>query len=105
VTAVRDGRPLLEDGTLVDVANVLWCTGFVQVFDWIDLPVLGEDGWPNEYRGVVASVPGLFFCGLSMQYAFSSMLLAGAGRDAEHVVCRIEERSRAARDSEPTTVG
>ena len=28
--------------------NVVWCTGFRQVFDWIDLPVFGEDGWPRR---------------------------------------------------------
>ena len=60
-----------------EVATVVWATGFRQVFDWIHLPILGEDGWPREMRGVVADAPGLFFCGLSFQYAFSSMVLAG----------------------------
>ena len=52
VTASRTGSPVI-DGTAYDVANVVWATGFRQVFDWIDLPVFGEDGWPIEYRGVV----------------------------------------------------
>ena len=26
-TGVRDGRPLLEDGRTLGVANVIWCTG------------------------------------------------------------------------------
>jgi putative flavoprotein involved in K+ transport len=43
---------------------------------------------------VVAESPGLFFCGLSFQYAFSSMLLAGAGRDAQYVVDRIVARQK-----------
>jgi putative flavoprotein involved in K+ transport len=93
VAGVKDGRPLLDDGSVVDVANVIWCTGFQQVFDWIDLPVIGEDGWPKEYRGVVDSAPGLFFCGLSFQFAFSSMVFPGIGRDAEFVARRIVERS------------
>src|SRR5436309_191307 len=25
---VRDGQPQLEDGRVLDVANVIWCTGF-----------------------------------------------------------------------------
>ena len=94
VEGVRDGLPLLSDGTTVAAANVIWATGFRQAFDWIDLPILGADGWPREYRGVADDVPGLYFCGLSFQYAFSSMLLAGAGRDAEHVARRISERTR-----------
>lgn len=93
VEGVRDGRPLLADGTTVDVANVVWATGFRQAFEWVDLPVFGEDGWPREYRGVVTGAPGLFFCGLSFQFGFSSMLVGGAGRDAEHVACRIAERT------------
>lgn len=35
---VQDGHPLLEDGRVLDVANVIWCTGFRQDFGWIDLP-------------------------------------------------------------------
>jgi putative flavoprotein involved in K+ transport len=70
-------------------ANVVWCTGFRQTFDWIDRPIVGDDGWPREYRGGVDSAPGLFFCGLSFQYAFSSMVLPGLGRDAACVVKKI----------------
>ena len=87
-----DGLPVV-DGTPRDVANVVWATGFRQVFDWIHLPVLGDDGYPRETRGVVDEAPGLFFCGLSFQYSFSSMLLAGAGRDAAYVVDRLVARS------------
>ena len=79
-------------------ANVVWATGFRQAFEWVDLPVFGEDGWPREYRGVVDDAPGLFFCGLSFQFGFSSMLVGGAGRDAEHVACRIIERTPRATD-------
>lgn len=92
VTGVRNGRPVLEDREL-DVTTVIWCTGFRQVFDWIDLPIFGSDGWPVEMRGVVADAPGLFFCGLAFQYAFSSMVLPGVGRDADYVAREISQRS------------
>ena len=92
VAGVRDGQPALDDGRVLDVRNVIWCTGFRQVFDWIDLPVIGQDGWPNEYRGVVEDAPGLFFCGLSFQYAFSSMVLPGVGRDAAYLAERIAKQ-------------
>ncbi|GAA2147150.1 NAD(P)/FAD-dependent oxidoreductase [Nocardioides koreensis] len=101
VEGVRDGLPLLADGTTVEAANVIWATGFRQTFGWIDLPVLGEDGWPREFRGVVDEAPGLFFCGLSFQYAFSSMLLPGVGRDAELVARRIVERETHGAGREP----
>jgi putative flavoprotein involved in K+ transport len=92
VTNARDGRPVLASGQVLDVANVVWCTGFRQVFDWIDLPIFGSDGWPQEMRGVVPTAPGLFFCGLAFQYAFSSMVLPGVGRDAAYVAKQIDAR-------------
>jgi putative flavoprotein involved in K+ transport len=94
VTGVQDGRPVLDDGRVLnDVTNVVWCTGFRQVFDWIDLPIFGADGWPREFRGAVPEAPGLFFCGLAFQYAFSSTVLAGVGRDAGYVAQQIDARS------------
>jgi putative flavoprotein involved in K+ transport len=97
VTGVQDGRPMLANGRVLDVANVVWATGFQQVFDWIKVPVVGADGWPREYRGVAADAPGLFFCGLCFQYAFSSMVLPGVGRDAAYVARRIAARTVADR--------
>jgi putative flavoprotein involved in K+ transport len=93
IEEVRDGRPVV-DGVPRDVATVVWATGFRQVFDWIRLPILGDDGWPREMRGVVADAPGLFFCGLSFQYAFSSMVFAGVGRDAGFVADKIAARTQ-----------
>ena len=97
---VRDGQPVLEDGRVVEAANVVWCTGFRQDFSWIDLPVIGDDDWPLETRGVVPSSPGLYFAGLAFQYAFASMLVGGAGRDAEYVVRHLCARPAAGRSPE-----
>jgi putative flavoprotein involved in K+ transport len=96
-TGVSDGRPVLADGTVLDVANVIWCTGFRPDYGWIGLPIIGEDGFPMESRGVVDSSPGLYFLGIPFLYSFTSMLVVGAGRDAAHVVERIARR-REARD-------
>jgi putative flavoprotein involved in K+ transport len=97
VTGVADGRPVLGDGRAVDVRNVVWSTGFQQVFDWVRLPILDENGWPREYRGVAEDVDGLFFCGLSFQYAFASMVFPGVGRDAAYVARRIAARASSSR--------
>jgi putative flavoprotein involved in K+ transport len=87
VVGVRDGHPLVADQRTLEVANVIWCTGFGPDFSWIDLPVFGENrNEPMHHRGVVASQPGLYFVGLSFLYAMSSGFLPGVGRDAEHVV-------------------
>ena len=90
---VQAGRPVLDGGRVLDVTNVVWCTGFKQDFSWIVPQVTGDDGWPLERRGVVESAPGLYFVGLAFQYAFSSMLVGGAGRDAEYVVKHLDARS------------
>jgi putative flavoprotein involved in K+ transport len=89
---VRDGRPMLADGTVLDVANLIWATGYRPDYSFIAAPIVGEDGWPVEERGVSPTVPGLYFLGVPFQFAFSSMLVAGAGRDAKFVVDRIAER-------------
>lgn len=95
VTGAREGRPQLADGTVVDAANVIWATGCHHDYDWLDLPVLDETGWPREYRGVSEDVAGLFFCGLAYQYSLASMNFAGVGRDAAFVAERILDRERA----------
>jgi len=90
---VRDGRPLLADGDVLDVTNVVWCTGFRSDYGWIQgLDLIGDDGWPKGDRGVVESAPGLYFLGIPFTYAFTSMLVAGAGRDAAYIVDRIHVR-------------
>jgi hypothetical protein len=50
MVGVRAGSPLLEDNRVMDVANVIWCTGFHSGFSWIDLPVLGEDRVPKHEK-------------------------------------------------------
>jgi putative flavoprotein involved in K+ transport len=92
VTGVQDGLPLLEDGRVLDVANVIWCTGFRTDFSWIDLPAFDHDGRPLHERGVVESVPGLYFAGLIFQYSLTSDVLPNGGRDAEYVARHIAAR-------------
>jgi putative flavoprotein involved in K+ transport len=87
VAGVLDGKPVLDDGRVVDVTNVVWCTGFDKDSSWIDVPVVGADGWPEQKRGEAA--PGLYFVGLPFLYAFASMLVGGVGRDAKRVAARI----------------
>ncbi len=95
VQGVSGGQPVLGDGRAIDVSNVVWCTGFRPDFSWIKLPIADPDGWPMQSRGVVGSAPGLYFLGLLFQYSFTSMLVAGAGRDAAFVVDRLAKRAQA----------
>jgi putative flavoprotein involved in K+ transport len=92
VVGVREGQPLLADGGTIDVANVIWCSGFRPGFDWIDLPIFGDDGMPRHQGGVVESQPGLYFVGLSFLFAMSSSMIHGVSRDAERIVTAIKAR-------------
>jgi putative flavoprotein involved in K+ transport len=102
---VVDGSPILEDGRVLDVANVIWCTGFAPDLTWIDLPVFNEDGDPVHNRGVVDSEPGLYFIGMYFLYALSSVLIGGVGRDAKHVATHMATRQPTGRPEVPMPAG
>lgn len=86
-----DGLPRTKDGQVLEVANVVWCTGYRVDYGWVDIPVFGEDGWPEHDRGVVEACPGLYFMGLPFQTSLSSALVLGVGRDAAHVATHIRD--------------
>ncbi|WP_435158819.1 flavin-containing monooxygenase [Haladaptatus sp. DFWS20] len=95
MTDVRDGYPVVGDGQILDVTNVIWCTGFQPDFSWIDLPIFDGQVNPKEpihERGVVSDAPGLYFVGLFFLYALTSSLFTGVGRDAEYVVDHLMSR-------------
>jgi putative flavoprotein involved in K+ transport len=103
VVGVRNGLPLLADGRVLDVKNVIWCTGFHPGFSWIDLPVFGPDGEPQHERGIVPSQPGLYFVGLHFLYAFSSTMIHGVGRDASRVAHAAAAHARSRSDVAPAS--
>jgi len=94
VTGIQQGKPQLEDGRIVDAANVVWCTGFHPGFSWIELPLTQDEETqqPNHQRGIVEKMPGLYFVGLKFLYAVSSEQIHGVGRDAAHIVDTIAAR-------------
>jgi hypothetical protein len=63
VTGVADGLPVLEDGRVLEVANVIWCTGLRPDYYWLDIPVPSRYGAPANERGVVEACPGLYTYG------------------------------------------
>jgi len=94
VSGVRDGKPVLDDGRVLDPDNVIWCTGFHPGFSWIKQSVFEETGQPRHRRGVVDDEPGLYFLGLEFLYAMSSVMVQGVGRDARYIVDTISQRVR-----------
>ena len=86
VIAVRKGQPLLDDARRLDVRNIIWCSGFQPGFNWIDFPIFDATGDPRHDCGTIPEQPGLYFVGLPFQYAMSSGMIHGVGRDAQRIV-------------------
>lgn len=96
-TGVHDGKPMLEDGRVLDVRNIVWCTGFRGDYSWIEGLSLGEDGYPSQRYGVADGASGLYFVGLKFQRSGASALVGGVGRDAAQVVGHLGARVGTAR--------
>jgi putative flavoprotein involved in K+ transport len=92
ITDVRGGRPVPDGRGPLDVASVVWCTGFAPDFGLLDLPLRFADGYPVHQRGVVAGQPGLYLLGTPLLYALTSSFLGGVGRDAAYLADRIAGR-------------
>jgi putative flavoprotein involved in K+ transport len=91
VVGVHDGLPQLDDGQVLDVTNVIWCTGYRHDFPWIDLDTaFDEQGSPVHSRGVSCEVAGLYFVGLEFQFALASASLWGVARDAAYIVKHLD---------------
>jgi putative flavoprotein involved in K+ transport len=125
VAGVREGRPVLADGTPVEAANVLWCTGYGDDWSWVRVPGFADaagadaagadaagaaggpagDGGhgPEHVRGAVTGHPGLYLVGRHFLYAMSSAMIHGVGRDAAHVAGLVAARRAAAPVPDPAT--
>jgi putative flavoprotein involved in K+ transport len=93
LAGVDGGTPRLEDGKVVAAEGVLWATGFRPDYSWIKLPIFDEYGYPLHNRGIVESIPGLYFLGLFFQSGLSSSFLGGVGRDAAYIAGQIKHNN------------
>jgi putative flavoprotein involved in K+ transport len=89
VVGVRDGLPQLEGGQVLNIATIIWATGYRPGYSWIDLPVLDEDGYPVHQRGIAIAQPQLVFVGFPFAHSASSGMVHGLGRDARYVAAHI----------------
>ena len=76
------------DDTTLDVAAVIWATGYRADYSWIHIPGITDDGRVAHRRGVT-DVPGLYFLGQSWQHTRGSALLGFVGDDAAYLADRI----------------
>lgn len=83
---------LFQDGSMLDVRNIIWATGFKSRYSWLHIEgSLDSYGQVLHSRGV-SPVDHLFFIGLPWQTHRGSALLAGVGRDAGEIVKAMNEK-------------
>jgi putative flavoprotein involved in K+ transport len=78
-----------DDGGEVDVAGIVWATGFRVDHSWLDVPIFDAGRRAVHQRGVTEA-PGLYFLGLSWQHTRGSALLGWVKDDAEYLAQKIE---------------
>jgi putative flavoprotein involved in K+ transport len=74
------------------INSIVWATGHVRRYEWLDLPVLDELGEIRQRRGVTP-IAGAYVLGQRFQHRRNSNFIDGVGRDAEFVARHICEPS------------
>jgi putative flavoprotein involved in K+ transport len=97
---VSGGLPVCGDDVL-DPRVIIWCTGFVPDYRWIDLPVFDAEGHPRHERGECIDARGLHFLGMRFQHRMASSLIGGVGSDAALVARQIAGRCDAELERAP----
>jgi putative flavoprotein involved in K+ transport len=92
--AAADGHTarFADGSSLVDVAAVVWATGFRPDYSWLDVPGVWDGQQVTHSRGRTR-VPGLWFIGLPWQHSRGSALLGFVGEDASWVADQVAGRS------------
>jgi len=81
----------LELNIMPKIKSIIWATGFKYNYDWIDLNITNERGFPVHKRGVT-KYEGFYFMGLQWMHTSKSAQFIGVGEDAEFIVNKISSR-------------
>jgi putative flavoprotein involved in K+ transport len=77
------------------IRSVIWATGFLPDYSWLEVPVLDRKGRLRHDGGIVPS-PGMYVMGLQFLRRRKSALIDGAGDDARdlsaHLVAYLHGR-------------
>jgi putative flavoprotein involved in K+ transport len=76
-----------------NISSVIWGTGYLFDYGWIDLPIFDSRGAPHHQRGVTA-ISGVYFLGLHWMHTFGSGLLSYVGHDAAYIARHIEDAAK-----------
>ena len=73
------------------VSAIIWATGYVSDYSWLDANAFDEQGKPSHQRGVSAE-PGVYFLGLPWQSRRGSSFIWGVWHDAKYVADHIAKQ-------------
>ena len=87
-------NPILSlDIKKTGIKTVIWATGFVQDFKWLDVDAFDEHGKPMHQNGV-SKEPGIYFLGLPWLSMRGSSFIWGVWEDAKYLASHIAGRQR-----------
>ncbi|WP_144513302.1 NAD(P)/FAD-dependent oxidoreductase [Bacillus sp. FJAT-22090] len=86
VINIENNHAFFKDNTKLQVDNIIWATGFIQNYPWLDIDdIYNYNGMVKHNRGLTV-VKGLYLLGLPWQYRRGSSLLQGVGEDAKYIM-------------------
>ncbi|MDP1793834.1 MAG: NAD(P)/FAD-dependent oxidoreductase [Acidimicrobiales bacterium] len=95
---IRVGRdPVLSLDLARDgIRTVLWATGYKPDYSWLDVGVVGRNGYVQHDGGVVTDAPGMYVVGMPFLRRRRSTFISGAAGDtaelAEHLHAHLPGR-------------
>src|SRR5438445_706430 len=84
-TEVETSPALILDLEAAGIRSVIWATGFLPDYSWLEVPVLDRKGLIRHDGGVVAQ-PGLYLMGMQFLRRRKSALIDGAGDDGRDLI-------------------
>ncbi|MFJ1311861.1 FAD-dependent oxidoreductase [Agrobacterium sp. P15N1-A] len=94
LTGFDGGMVVFEDGSTEEVRTIVWATGYVDDFRWIEIEGATGGNGDAIHREGVSPVGGLYFVGRAWQRNRASGLIAGVGDDASFVVDHLQRHGR-----------
>ncbi|WP_295533200.1 NAD(P)/FAD-dependent oxidoreductase [uncultured Thioclava sp.] len=89
-------EPVLSlDLAQAGITTIIWATGFVQDFNWLEVDAFGADGKPQHDRGV-STASGVYFLGLPWLSMRGSSFIWGVWVDAQYLAEHIAAKRLAA---------
>ncbi|WP_285865970.1 flavin-containing monooxygenase [Lederbergia lenta] len=89
VTEVVRKQVFFSDGSILEVDQIIWATGFISSYEMIHIDgAIDKSGKPLHNRGI-SPIDGLYYIGLPWQHNRGSALVCGVGKDAMYLIDKL----------------